>query len=99
MKVMISQPMRNHTKDEIMTEREILVKELVRQGHEVIDTIIKDYVPGQGNDYAIKCLAKSIEYISMADMIIFMRGWEHARGCRIEHEVALKYGKLVKEVC
>lgn len=28
-------------------------------------------------------------------MIVFMKGWEKARGCKIEHQVAVEYGKQV----
>jgi len=27
-----------------------------------------------------------------------MSGWENARGCRIEHQVAVDYGKFIKEI-
>ena len=96
MKVMISQPMRGKTNDEIRSERENLVKRLLDEGHEIKDTVIDDYIPGSGEDYAIRCLAKSIEFIAYVDAIVFMPGWENARGCRIEYEVAKNYGKFVR---
>ncbi len=40
MKVMISQPMRGKTNEQIKEERTKLVKELEEKGLEVIDTII-----------------------------------------------------------
>lgn len=97
MKVMISQPMRGKTNDEIKKEREILVKELEKEGHEIVDTVISDFVEGEGDNYAIRCLAKSIEFIADVDAVVFMEGWETARGCVIEHEVAKKYGKYIRE--
>ena len=36
--------------------------------------------------------------MSEADAVVFMPGWENARGCRIEHEIALEYGKYIREV-
>lgn len=96
MKIMISQPMRGKTNEQIRLEREELVKELENAGHEVLDTIIDDFVEGQDDDYAIRCLAKSIEFIANVDALIFMPGWENSRGCRIENSVALEYGKFVK---
>lgn len=98
MKVMISQPMKGKTNEQIRIEREELVKELEKQGHEVVDTIINDFIEGNGDSYAIKCLAKSIEFIANVDAVVFMSGWEEARGCKIEHEVAKNYGKFIKEV-
>ncbi|MEY4260212.1 MAG: hypothetical protein RL656_1185 [Bacteroidota bacterium] len=37
-------------------------------------------------------LAKSLEYMSKCTTVYFAKGWENARGCKIEHEVALQYG-------
>ncbi len=98
MKVMISQPMKGKTNEQIRKEREELVKELEKQGHEVVDTVIDDFIEGEGNDYAIRCLAKSIEFIASVDAVVFMRDYESARGCRIEYEVTKNYGKFIKEV-
>ncbi len=37
-------------------------------------------------------LAKSLEYMSECSTVYFAKGWENARGCKIEHEIALQYG-------
>lgn len=37
-------------------------------------------------------LAKSLEILAQADLALFMKGWEKARGCKIEHLVAQEYG-------
>ena len=95
MKIMISQPMRGKTTEQIKQEREELVKELENQGHEVIDTIFAEEAP-KDCDKAIYYLAKSIEAIGKVDAVVFMKGWEEARGCRIEYEVADNYGKFIK---
>lgn len=29
--------------------------------------------------------------VSEVDVMLFMNGWEKARGCRIEHDICLKY--------
>ena len=94
MKIMISQPMRGKTNEQIRQEREKLVKELENQGHEVIDTVLDI----SENKSPIYYLSKSIELLDQADAVIFMRGWQDARGCKIEHQIALEYGKFVKEV-
>ncbi len=94
MKIMISQPMRGKTNEQIRKEREQLVKKLKSEGHEVIDTIINEESPKDINE-AIYYLSKSIEFIGKVDAIYFMKGWEKARGCKIEHEVAVEYGKQV----
>jgi len=37
-------------------------------------------------------LAKSLENMSLCHAAYFCKGWETARGCRIEHEAARAYG-------
>lgn len=95
MKIMISQPMRGKTEKEIKDEREELVKKLQEEGHEVLETVFEDF-----DCYAspIAYLARSIEFLDKADAVVFMKGWENARGCKIEHEIALKYEKYIKEL-
>ena len=95
MKIMISQPMNDKSETQIRKERAELVKELEKQGHEVIDTIFAEESP-KDCDTAIYYLSKSIEAIGKVDGLVFMKGWEQARGCRIENQVALAYGKFIK---
>jgi Asp-tRNA(Asn)/Glu-tRNA(Gln) amidotransferase A subunit family amidase len=95
MKLMISQPMRGKTNEEIRKEREKIVKQLEQEGHEIVDTIIDDFIEGAGNNYAIRCLAKSIEFIADVDGVVFMAGWSNSRGCRIEYQVAVDYEKFI----
>lgn len=92
MKIMISQPMRGKTEEQIRSEREELVRQLEKQGHEVIDTVL-DLSKGKT---PVHYLAKSIELLAEADAVVFMKGWENARGCRIEYRVASEYGKFIK---
>ena len=42
-------------------------------------------------------LGKSLELLSTADMAYFAKGWENARGCKIENECAIQYGVTVIE--
>lgn len=90
MKVMISQPMLNKTNEQIKAERKDVVQELKSRNYEVIDTIIEEEAPN-GTNAPVFYLAKSIEYISQADKVLFMNGWENARGCKIEHEICKQY--------
>lgn len=97
MLIFISQPMKGKTNEQIKQEREELIQELEKQGHEVIDSVISDKVP-ENCDEAMYFLGKSIELMSKADGVVFMEGWEAARGCRVEYDVASNYGKFIKEV-
>lgn len=92
-KIMISQPMRGKTNELIKEERKVLVQELENNGYEVLDTVF-DEAP-KNVDEAIWYLSKSIEYLAQADVVFFMKGWEYARGCKIEHQIAVEYGKEV----
>lgn len=93
MKIMISQPMKGKTNEQIREERADLVKRLQEEGHEVIDTVLENAPADE--DVAIYCLSQSIRYIGKVDALFFMKGWEKARGCKIEHQVAVEYGKKV----
>lgn len=93
MKVMISQPMRGKTKEQIREQRAELVTRLQEEGLEVVDTVFENGPADE--DIAIYMLSQSIRYIGKVDAVYFMKGWEKARGCKIEHEVAVQYGKQV----
>jgi Asp-tRNA(Asn)/Glu-tRNA(Gln) amidotransferase A subunit family amidase len=89
-KVIISQPMRGKSEQQVRDERAQLVKELTEQGYEVVDTIFPDFT-NEGN-IPLKYLAKSLEFIADVDAVYFMDGWQDARGCRIEHQTCVDYG-------
>lgn len=95
MKIMISQPMSGKTGKQIRDERKYLVQELESEGHEVIDTVVENF-----NDEVspVYYLSKAIESLDKADAVVFMKGWEKARGCIVEHEIALMYHKFIKEL-
>ena len=93
MKIMISQPMRGKTNEQIREERAGLVKGLQEEGYEVVDTVFEEAPADE--DIAIYMLSQSIRYIGKVDALYFMKGWQKARGCKIEHEVAVEYGKKV----
>lgn len=96
MRIMISQPMNGKTNEQIKEERKELVDELEKQGHTVINTIF-DFNKGGGEKVSsMFYLAKSIEAMDKVDAVIFMKGWENARGCVAEEYIAKKYGKFVK---
>lgn len=93
-KVFISQPMYGKSNADLKEERKELTRQLKKQGFEVLDTILDL----GDNATSLQYLAKSIEIMNDADIVLFMPKWEKARGCIIEHEIALRYGKYVKEL-
>ena len=94
MKIMISQPMRGKTIEQVKQERLGIFKKLENKGYEIIDTVFGNPMQPDENE-AICNLTESIKCISKADIVYFMKGWEYSRGCRIEHEVAVQYGKKI----
>ena len=93
-KIMISQPMRGKSEEQIRSERAQIVKKIEEKGYEIVDTIFAKESPEDCNN-AIWYLAKSIDVISKVDAVMFMDGWQNARGCKIEHEICLQYGRTI----
>lgn len=99
MKAMLSQPMAGKTNEEIISTRERAIKALEESGYEVVNTLFTDEwystesMKERGVVQIPLCfLAKSLENMSKCDAVYFCEGWKNARGCRIEHEVAVEYG-------
>ena len=97
-KVFISQPMSGRSEEDILGERlDVLRWILDSYGHaEIIDSYISE-LPPQGVNDGVWYLAKSLEFLSEADVAYFAHGWEDARGCQIEHAVAESYGIQIIE--
>ena len=91
-KIMISQPMKGKTNEQIHKEREDLKIAIEASGAELMDTVFDNVDNGTPLSY----LAKSIEFLDKADIVWFMPGWDKSRGCRIEFECAKEYGKHMK---
>lgn len=101
MKALISQPMKDLTQEEIRSNREYTVTKLKTLGYEILDSVFNfEDVEGVKNK-PLFYLAKSLQLIaSDTDVVYFMRGWENARGCKMEHEACTAYGvKTMYESC
>lgn len=98
-KAMISQPMAGETDEQIAATRERAKAKLEAMGYEVVNTQFTDewYSDGAMKERGVVqvplCfLAKSLENMSLCHAAYFCKGWENARGCRIELDVAVAYG-------
>jgi hypothetical protein len=98
-KAMLSQPMANKTEAEIIATREKAIKVIEEKGYQLVNTLFTDewYSKNQMETRGVVqiplCfLAKSLENMSLCHMAYFCKGWENARGCKIEHDVAIAYG-------
>ncbi|WP_249286462.1 DUF4406 domain-containing protein [Lentihominibacter faecis] len=104
-KAMLSQPMAGKTDEEIVATREAAIKALEAEGYEIVNTLFTDEwyssesMKERGVVQIPLCfLAKSLENMSLCHAAYFCKGWENARGCRIEHEAAKEYGlKIIYE--
>ena len=102
MKAMLSQPMGGKTQEEIVATRERAIKALNALGYDVVNTLFTDEwysnekMQERGVVQIPLCfLAKSLENMSLCHAAYFCRGWQDARGCRIEHEAAQAYGLTI----
>lgn len=105
MKAMLSQPMAGKTNEEIIATRNNAIEMLKKQGYEIVNTLFtdewysKDQMEERGVVQIPLCfLAKSLENMSLCHAAYFCKGWENARGCKIEHDAAVAYGlKIIYE--
>ena len=91
-KLFVSQPMNGKTNEEILDVRSKAIESAERElGEkvEVIDSFFKD-APHEAKP--LWFLGESLKLLSEADVVYFAKGWEEARGCRIENQCAIDYG-------
>ena len=98
-KIMISQPMNGFTDEQIVETRNRFLQFAKKENLEVINTF---FTGGFNSPSSMKSrgiiqipvcfLSISLEKMSQCNTVYFAKGWENARGCKIEHEVALQYG-------
>lgn len=96
---MISQPMNGFTDEQIVDTRNRFLQYAEKEGLEVVNTYFQDEwyskeaMTKRGVVQIPLCfLAKAVECMSLCHIAYFAKGWENARGCKIEHEIALQYG-------
>ena len=94
---MISQPMKDISSDDILATREKAINTLEQFGYDVVDNYFADdgFVSDDTKNIPVAYLAKSIAIMAKCNAVYFCRGWETARGCKIEHEIANSYGLAV----
>ena len=98
-RAMLSQPMAGKTDAEITATRKEAIKALEGMGYEIVNTLFTDEWYSQEKmaergvvQIPLCFLAKSLENMSLCHAVYFCKGWEKARGCRIEHDAAKAYG-------
>lgn len=90
-KLFISQPMNDKTNEQILEERQKAISSFDDEV-EVLDSFFKD-APHDATP--LWYLGESIKLLGDADIVYFCKDWEKYRGCTIEHECAVRYGKEI----
>lgn len=90
--------MAGKTDEEIVTTREKVISILEEKGYEVVNTLFtdewynRDQMKERGVVQIPLCfMAKGIENMCLCHAVYFCKGWEDARGCKIEHAIAIAY--------
>lgn len=91
-RLFISQPMRGKTDEEILAVREKAIESAKRHLGEDVEVIDSFFQGAPADANPLWYLAKSMELLATADVAYFAKGWEDARGCRIENTCAIEYG-------
>ena len=93
-KLFISQPMKGKTDEEILAVREKAIANAKAQlsDEEDVEVIDSFFQNAPADARPLWFLGKSLELLSTADVAYFAKGWENARGCRIENTCAIEYG-------
>lgn len=87
MKVFISMPMKGKTEEQVREEMEGWKESFPFDNCEFIDSIIPDH----DKRTPLENLGESIKLMDKADAVFFTKGWEEARGCKIERAIAEAY--------
>ena len=96
---MFSQPMAGLSEEEIVAARNKAIEFFKVNNYELVNTLFTDEWYSKENmeergvvQIPLCFMAKSLESMSLCHIAYFAKGWENARGCKIEHEAALQYG-------
>lgn len=94
----ISQPFSGRTEDEVFEERTKILRKveaIYKEKFSVIDQYHQAAPEGAGQFYY---LSQDILMMDKADLVAFSPDWKLAKGCRVEHELAVSYGLNMIEV-
>ena len=103
MKVFISQPMTGLSEEQILNTRKQSInhiRSIYGKDAEILSSFYGDtyrhYIENSAHQnvqsWEVYWLARSLEHLCEADLIWFVDGWQHSKGCTIEHLCASLYG-------
>lgn len=97
MKIFISQPMRYKTNEEILDERNAVINlfRLIAPSSQEVEIINSFFEDAPFDAGPLWHIGESIKRMADADVVYFCKDWYKYRGCAIEHECAVRYGKKI----
>lgn len=97
MKVFISQPMNDKTDKEILNERNMVINlfRLIVPKNQEVEAIDSFFEDAPHDAKPLWYIGESIKLMADADVVYFCKDWHKYRGCTIEHECAVRYGKKI----
>ena len=96
-KLFVSQPMRGKTNEEILAERQKAVCAAEKFLGEKVEVIDSFFAGAPADRKPLWYLGESLKLLATADVVYFAKGWNEARGCRVEKLSAIEYGIAVLE--
>ena len=89
--------MRGKTEKEIKMTRGLATMALEEIGYKVLDNTVGTLEPIEeervnGVNIPLHCLGESLKIMALCDAVVFCKGWQDARGCKIEYMAAKEYG-------
>ena len=92
-KIMISMPMNGKDFGSLVVEYHNYKRKLMEQDYCVVNSLFKAQSTNlEYMNNPVLCLSRAIKAMSKCDAVFFAKGWQNARGCKIEHEIAKAYG-------
>lgn len=97
MKIFISQPMNDKTDKEILNERNMVINlfRLIVPSNQEVELIDSFFEDAPHDAKPLWYIGESIKLMADADVVYFCKDWHKYRGCTIEHECAVRYGKKI----
>lgn len=91
MKIYISLPITGHDIEEVEASCIYASGVIQAKGHTPVSPL--DVSPDPDASYA-EHMGNDIEALLCCDEVLFLDGWRTSKGCRLEHEAAIIYGKV-----
>ena len=88
---------RNKRDEEILAVRKKAIESAEKLVGEPVEVIDSFFQAAPVDAKPLWFLGKSLELLATADVAYFAKGWDEARGCKIENTCAIEYGIAVIE--